>query len=106
MHSTHSIHSGIRRVLVLLLAFQACWAAGEVIPVAPSYQGFLASSEPTMTFLFPTTDARATLVFIPGGEGRVGLKPDWTAEHRYFLEIPLQFGAAQSGRSQADFGAL
>jgi hypothetical protein len=99
-----SIHSGIRRVLVVLLAVQTCWALAEVIPVAPSYQGFLASSEPTMTFLFPTTDARATLVFIPGGEGRVGLKPEWTAEHRYFSRYHFNLALRSLGDSKQTSG--
>ncbi|MBK9349862.1 MAG: hypothetical protein IPN05_06580 [Sulfuritalea sp.] len=46
-----------------------------------------ASSDPTLSFLFRAAEARATLVFIPGGEGRAGLKPEWTAEHGYFPGI-------------------
>jgi pimeloyl-ACP methyl ester carboxylesterase len=37
-----------------------------------------------MTFLFEAAEAKATLVFIPGGEGRRGVKPEWTASHGYF----------------------
>ena len=74
----------IRRALCLMVSLKMSWVTAQVIPVASTHQGLFASSEPTMTFLFPGNDPKATLVFIPGGEGRVGLKPDWTAEHRYF----------------------
>ena len=42
------------------------------------------SSAATMTFLYPAKDAKATLIFVPGGDGSVGVKPTWNASHRYF----------------------
>ena len=39
-------------------------------------KGFLFSDAPTLTFVWIGEKARATLVFIPGGEGRIGLTPD------------------------------
>ncbi len=74
----------LKRRLVLLACFLASAAYAQVIPVSPTYQGLFASSDPTLTFLFRAEDAKATLVFIPGGEGRAGLKPEWTADHGYF----------------------
>jgi hypothetical protein len=71
-----------RLACVLLFFFSI--AKAQVTPVAPSYQGMFASSEPTLSFLFRAADAKATLVFIPGGEGRAGVKADWTADHGYF----------------------
>ena len=59
-------------------------AYAQAIPVNPTYKGFFASSDPTMTFLFEAAEAKATMVFIPGGEGRVGVKPNWTASSGYF----------------------
>jgi pimeloyl-ACP methyl ester carboxylesterase len=59
-------------------------AYAQAIPVNPTYKGLFASSDPTMTFLFESPQANATLVFIPGGEGRRGVKPEWTASHGYF----------------------
>ena len=67
--------------LAVLLTTGAAY--GQAIPVTPTYKGFLSSSDPTMTFLFEATGAKATLVFIPGGEGRRGIKPEWTADHGY-----------------------
>jgi hypothetical protein len=37
-----------------------------------------------MTFLTEAPEAKATLVFIPGGEGSRGVKPDWNTNHGYF----------------------
>lgn len=38
--------------------------------------GFLFSNSPTLTFVWPSTQAKATLIFIPGGEGKIGLTPE------------------------------
>lgn len=81
MHSMLT-RPAFRWALVLLLF--GCAAKAQVIPVAATHQGLFASSEPTLTFLFRATEPKATLVFIPGGEGRAGIKLDWTAEHGYF----------------------
>jgi hypothetical protein len=53
---------------------QVSWA--QVVAVEPTEKGFLYSTAPTMTFLWPARQARAVLIFIPGGEGRLGLKED------------------------------
>lgn len=74
----------VKFLIPLLLALCAGLAQAQAIAVPTSYQGMFASSDPTMTFLFRAPEARATLVFIPGGEGRVKMQADWTAEHRYF----------------------
>ena len=68
--------------LVVLLT--AGSAFSQAIPVNPTYTGLFGSSDPTMTFLFEAPEAKATMVFIPGGEGRRGVKQDWTASHGYF----------------------
>ncbi len=70
---------------ILLAAILTIGSAfAQVIPVNSTYKGLFASSEPTMTFLYEAPQARATMVFIPGGEGRRGIKPDWTASNGYF----------------------
>lgn len=74
----------LRVRLACVLLMLASTAPAQVIPVTSSYQGLFASSEPTLSFLFRAAEAKATLVFIPGGEGRAGIKPEWTAEHGYF----------------------
>lgn len=43
-------------------------------------------SVPTMTFLLRAPEAKATLLFIPGGEGRRGIQLDWTETHGYFTK--------------------
>ena len=74
----------LMRRLAMLACFVVSAAYAQVIPVASTHQGLFASSDPTLTFLFRAEDAKATLVFIPGGEGRAGIKPEWTADHGYF----------------------
>jgi Alpha/beta hydrolase family len=67
---------------LMMVAAGGAWA--QVIQVEPTNKGFFASTSPTTTFLFEAADARGTLIFIPGGEGRVGMRPGMTADHRYF----------------------
>jgi len=90
------------RVVSLLCLFVAPWtASAQVAAVPPTYRGFLSSSDPTMTFLFPAKEAVATLVFIPGGEGRRGFGADVTERHGYFSGYPFN----RMLRSLSDPGA-
>jgi pimeloyl-ACP methyl ester carboxylesterase len=73
------------RVIALFCLAAVPWAASaQAAAVPPTYKGFLSSSDPTMTFLFTAQDAVATLVFIPGGEGRRGFGTDVTERNGYF----------------------
>jgi hypothetical protein len=53
-------------------------ASAEVIPIASTSTGLLSSSAPTLTFYWSGKDSKAVLLFIPGGPGQIGLKPDTT----------------------------
>jgi len=48
----------------------------EVISVDPIETGMLYSSGPTQTFLWKAPHPKALLIFIPGGEGKLGLTAD------------------------------
>lgn len=56
----------------------------QLFPVAPIEKGFFSSSDPTMTFVYEAKNPKATLVFIPGGEGSVGVKENWNKFSGYF----------------------
>jgi hypothetical protein len=51
-------------------------AVADVVPVDFKEKGFLVSDAPTLTYVWPSAQAKQTLVFIPGGEGRIGLTPE------------------------------
>jgi hypothetical protein len=51
-------------------------ALAQVVSVEFKEKGFLFSDAPTLSFLWPAKQPKATLVFIPGGEGRLGITPD------------------------------
>ena len=59
-----------------LLVLLPTLAFGQVVSVEFKDKGFLFSDAPTLTFLWPAKQAKATLVFIPGGEGKIGLTPE------------------------------
>ena len=71
------VATGSRLAAACLICFANAYA--EVIPIASTSTGLLSSSAPTLTFYWPGKDSKAVLLFIPGGPGQIGLKPD-TAE--------------------------
>ncbi len=80
----------------LFVVLMAAPARSEVIPV-PFPEG---SSGPTLTFLWQAQDARAVLVMIPGGEGRIGLIPGRTDLGGFYGKAlkPLSDPTKTSGR--------
>ncbi len=51
-------------------------ACADVVAVPFGGRGFLFSSAPTMAFVWPAEHPKATLVYVPGGEGHLGLTPE------------------------------
>lgn len=68
------VATGVRLVAALLTCF--VHAHAEVISIASTSTGLLSSSAPTLTFYWQGKDSKAVLLFIPGGPGQIGLKPD------------------------------
>jgi hypothetical protein len=66
------------KYLVALALLLLNLAHAEVIPIAPVETCFLCSSAPSMTMYWKGNNAKAVLIFIPGGEGYMGLKEDQT----------------------------
>lgn len=58
--------------------------SAQLIPVEQNETSFFISSAPTMTFLYPGKEAKATLIFLPGGFGHVGVKPTTPASSPFF----------------------
>lgn len=83
MKTAHQTVSLCLFLISLVTSLTASTACAQAIAVNPTYKGFFASTAPTMSFLFEAPQAEATLVFIPGGEGHHGMKPEWTASHGY-----------------------
>jgi pimeloyl-ACP methyl ester carboxylesterase len=71
-----SVVTVARFAAACLLCFANAYA--EVIPIASTSTGLLSSSAPTLTFYWQGKDSKAVLLFIPGGPGQTGLKPDTT----------------------------
>lgn len=65
---------GLALCLLLILGVER--GSAQVIAVEPVLAGKAFAADTTRTFLWEGRNARATLVFIPGGEGRLGLTAD------------------------------
>jgi hypothetical protein len=80
---TMARHSGVLTLCLLLLLFGAATSAlAEIIPVGHGTGGDV----PTQTLYWESSDAKATLVLIPGGAGYLGLKPTQNDPRHYFYQ--------------------
>jgi hypothetical protein len=60
-------------LISILIALFPTLTVAQVVSVEFKEKGLLFSDAPTLTFLWPAKQAEATLVFIPSGEGKIGL---------------------------------
>ena len=66
----------MRSLINSLILCAPILAFSQVVPVEFKEKIGEPNTVPTLTFLWPSKQAKATLVFIPGGEGRLGLTPE------------------------------
>jgi hypothetical protein len=72
-----------RVICLFVMSFaSACAARAEVIAIEPLEKGFLIGSQPSLSMYWQGKNSKAVLIFIPGGEGHIGLKPG-QAEHPF-----------------------
>lgn len=64
------------RLALVAALFAASTASAEVVAIEFKEKGLFFSDAPTYTFAWPSKQAKATLIFFPGGEGKLGLTPD------------------------------
>jgi pimeloyl-ACP methyl ester carboxylesterase len=84
-------------------------ALAQAFAVSPTYKGLFSSSDPTMTFLFEAPEAKATLVFVPGGEGHHGIHAKSKARHAYFSFYPFNVmlrGLSDPGATSGRFNVV
>jgi len=91
----------LKKFCTAFLLFASLFTAhAEVIPVEPIEKGFSITSEPSMTMYWQGKDSKAVLIFIPGGEGYIGLKLGQTDNRYQFHQMlkRLTNPALTSGR--------
>ena len=66
----------IRSLAALIVALMPSFVYAGVVSVEFKENGLFFSNVPTSNFVWPSKQAKATLIFIPGGEGRLGITPD------------------------------
>jgi|APGre2960657373_1045057.scaffolds.fasta_scaffold69959_1 hypothetical protein len=75
-------------VLVVLLSLLSVSTKAQIFPIEQLAKGFTINSTPTVTFLWESSlkdEAKGTFIFIPGGDGNVGMKAGWTEEASGYL---------------------
>jgi len=70
----------------ILTAFFCLQGRTEVISFSPLETGFFLSSEPINTLYWRGQNSKALLLFIPGGNGTIGLKPETTDKPYSFYQ--------------------
>lgn len=73
--------------LVLMWGGAFVSVQAEVIAVEQIDKGFFSSAAPTLTMYWQGKEAKALLIFIPGGEGYIGLKPGQTDQRYPFHQM-------------------
>jgi hypothetical protein len=77
-----------KAIYLLVMSMASAIAAhAEVIPIEPLEKGFFISAQPSMTMYWQGQRSKAVLVFIPGGEGYIGLKPGQTDHTSQFHQM-------------------
>lgn len=66
----------IQSITTVIISLMSAFACAGVISVEFKEKGLFFSDLPTHNFVWPSKQAKATLIFIPGGEGRLGITPD------------------------------
>jgi hypothetical protein len=75
------------RVIALILLLITSYVHAEVFPIQPLESCFSCSSKPSMTMYWKGKDSKAVVIFIPGGEGYIGLKEGQINHSYYFFQM-------------------
>lgn len=76
--------------------------AAEVIAVSPVASCLLCNSKPTMTMFWHSAQARALLVYLPGGDGFFDLKPGQTRVNAAFVNYLASLSNSRYSKGQID----
>jgi hypothetical protein len=76
----------MKKIFILLLLI-ATHIQAQIIPIQPIEKCFLCNSSPSLTMYWQGKDSKALIIFIPGGEGRIGFKEDQIDHPYYFFQM-------------------
>jgi hypothetical protein len=102
----------LRIVIAFALTVCACAVSAQFVSIPPTESGLFYRSMPTIVLVRPSPNARAVLVAIPGGLGRMGngFRADMKAPPPDFEPsssfAKILFGLAQPNRSGAHFNVV
>jgi hypothetical protein len=91
-----------RQIWIMFLILGCAWARAEVISIAPEQTGFFLSAEPINTLYWQGSNSKALLLFIPGGNGTLGLKPGTTDKPYSFYQTLKSLTNPQMSMGQFD----
>jgi len=72
----------MNKILCFILTLWHLCSSGEVISIEQNKSGFFINSIPSSTLYWKGVNSEALILFLPGGDGNLGLKPD-TVDRKY-----------------------
>jgi pimeloyl-ACP methyl ester carboxylesterase len=103
MLSIDNFANFIFKISIGILLAPLCSFA-EIISVHQISEGLFISSAPTLTYVYRSNNSARTLIFIPGGDGSVGVKPEWV-NSRYFREYSFNLFLKRLSESDKTSGS-
>ena len=90
--------------LATLILLFTSYSNAQLIPVEQNESSFFVSSAPTMTFLYSGKNAKATLIFLPGGPGHAGVKATTPENSPFFTKYHFNVMLKSLSSSQDSSG--
>jgi len=93
----------MKKIMLLFCFYCLHLSAAEVIPVQSIKDCFLCSSKPTLTMYWAAKDAKAVVIYLPGGTGFFGLREGQSRVSDRFTNNLAKLAGPEYGSEEIDF---
>ena len=90
------------KIFLIFFLLLAKFAQGEVISIAPLEKGFGIGEQPSMTMYWQGQNSKVLILFIPGGDGYIGIKEDKVDLKNPYYQSLKRLTNPQSTNGQID----
>jgi hypothetical protein len=96
------VRHSLPQTIVALLLMMPFITQAEVIAVEPIEKGFFVSSAPSLTFHWRSADPKVLLLYVPGGEGVIGLRAGQSDVRQPFYQMLRRLSDSSLTRGRVD----
>ena len=90
------------KYILIIFSFLMQISHAEVIPIAPLEKGFGIGDQPSMTMYWQGQNSKVLILFIPGGDGYIGIKEDQVDLKNPYYQSLKRLTIPQSTSGQMD----